>query len=262
MWFKDTRSIGGQNRFCQETGFGSDQNLGCFFNEGIRVFFTLEYAGSGDGLVFTLINGNPAKNDFLSAGGDIERSEMLGYAGDSRLSVTGSPPPDPPFLDNSGPARGLIPPKIGLEFDTKVNYSPAFEATGAYCASATSLNENTRNDPGTPAADNRDAVQFVYWGASALRAQCRDNNPLYDDNRHEAYGTGDPNWIFDTFGAIQSSPLVVGDGTIYVGSDSTNFFAVNPDGTEKWRVNQLGPLVLAHRDRNRPDLCRDGDVGK
>ena len=38
VWFRDTRSIGGYNRFCQETGFGSDQNLGCFFNGDSRIF--------------------------------------------------------------------------------------------------------------------------------------------------------------------------------------------------------------------------------
>ena len=145
---------------------------------------------------------------------------MLGYAGDSRLSVNGTSPPDPPFLDNSGPKRGLIPPKIGLEFDTKVNLSAS--STGTYCADATSLNANTRNDPGTPAADNRDAVQFVYWGASALSVPCRKQpfcgstpsctgDPSYDDNRHNALF---PNWNFDTGGEILSSPALATDGTI------------------------------------------------
>jgi outer membrane protein assembly factor BamB len=237
MWFKETLNLGGATNYCT-TG-------ACLFKNGIRAFFTLEYTGDGDGLVFALINGNPSKNDTGSAGGDFELSELLGYAGDSRL-----PPDGTTFLDNSGP-KGLLPPKIGVEFDTKVNFSSTNEATGAYCASATSLKENTRNDPGTPAADNRDAVQYVFWGNSSLNVPCRKEpfcggntactgDPSYDDNRHEAVGSGASNWTFDTFGNIQSSPAIATDGTIYVGSDSTVFFAVKPDGTEKWRVNRSG----------------------
>ena len=230
MWFKESLNLGGATDFCT-TG-------ACLFKNGIRAFFTLEYTGDGDGLVFALINGNPSKNDIESAGGDFERSELLGYAGDSRR-----PPDGTTFLDNTSP-RGLIPPKIGLEFDTKVNYS----AAGTYCADATSLNANTRNDPGIP-AENRDAIQFVYWGASTLDVPCRKQpfcgstpsctgDPSYDDNRHNALF---PSWNFDTGGEILSSPAIAADGTIYVGSNSTIFFAVNPDGTEKWRVNSSGP---------------------
>ena len=160
--------------------------------------------------MFSLINGNPAKNDFLSAGGDIERSEMLGYAGDSRLSVNGIPPPDPPFLDNSGPARGLIPPKIGLEFDTKVNYS----AAGAYCAMqpASTRTPATTPAPPRPTTATRSSsstgaparsMSRVASSPSASTPSCT-GDPSYDDNRHDALF---PNWIFDTGGAIQSSPL-------------------------------------------------------
>ena len=234
--FRDTRNIGGIRNFCSD---GS-----CLFGQGIRLFFTLEYTDSGDGFVFALINGNPNKNDLASVGGDIERSEMLGYAGDSRLSVDGTSPPVPPFLDNSGPKRGLIPPKIGLEFDTKVNLS----AGSTYCESLSSLKADTRNDPGNQ-ADNRDAVQFIYWGASALDVPCREEpfcqsnpsctgDPSYDDNRHNPIF---PSWKFPTGGEILSSPTLAADGTIYVGSNSTIFFAVNPAGTEKWRVDRDGP---------------------
>ncbi len=189
VFFRDTRSIGGNRNFCSD---GS-----CLFDRGIRVFFTVEYTGSGDGFVFALINGNPDKNDASSAAGDIERSEMLGYSGDSRLDATGTL-----FLDNSGPTttpggttvRGLIPPKIGLEFDGKVNYNTDFEKTVNYCSSASNLKADTRNDPGST---NRDAVQYVFWGNSALNINCRKQpycgsspgctgDPSYDDNRHEA----------------------------------------------------------------------------
>ena len=246
VWFRDTRNIGGTRNFCS--------NGSCLFGQGIRVFFTVEYTGSGDGFVFSLINGNPNKNDTASAGGDIERSEMLGYSGDSRLAINPTGPSD--FLDNSGPAttpggttvRGLIAPKIGLEFDGKVNYNAEFEKTVNYCSSASNLKADTRNDPGS---SNRDAVQYVFWGNSALNINCRTQpycgsspgctgDPSYDDNRHEATWPGNQNWQFNTFWSINSSPALAADGTIFVGSGSTNFYALNPDGTQKWLLDRNG----------------------
>jgi outer membrane protein assembly factor BamB len=237
VWFRDTRSIGGVRNFCNANG--------CFFEDGIRVFFLLDYTGAGDGFIFSLINGSGTdavgnlKNDTASIGGDIERSEMLGYSGDSRLNIDGTQ-----FLDNSGLYRGLLPPKIGMEFDTKVNSSSGSN----YCSSSTSLRLNTRNDPGTTAT-NRDAVQFVYWGNSTLDVPCREEpfcqsnptctgDPSYDDNRHN---TTFPNWVFSTGGAILSSPIIAGDGTIYVGSNSGSFYARNPDNTPRWTAVLAGP---------------------
>ena len=115
--------------------------------------------------MFALINGNASKNDSASVGGDIAQSELLGYSGDSRLDAAGTI-----FQDNSGPARGLIPPKIGLEFDTKVNYSSTLESSLRYCDSGSNLNADTRNDPGS---NGKDAVQHVFWGNSLLEAPCR-----------------------------------------------------------------------------------------
>jgi outer membrane protein assembly factor BamB len=47
-------------------------------------------------------------------------------------------------------------------------------------------------------------------------------------------------WEFDTGGAIESSPVISKDGTIYVGSHNGYLFAINQDGTEKWRFD-AGP---------------------
>jgi outer membrane protein assembly factor BamB len=48
-------------------------------------------------------------------------------------------------------------------------------------------------------------------------------------------------WTFPILaesGEVNSSPTVnPNDGTIYVGSDDQNVYAINPDGTEKWRFN-------------------------
>jgi outer membrane protein assembly factor BamB len=232
LWFKDTRNIGGQREFCTAA-------QGCRFNQGIRVFFTLEYSGTGDGLIFALINGSGGNNDPSSIGGDRERSEMLGYAGDSRLDVAGTL-----FADNYGP-RGIFPPKIGLEFDTKVNYHGNFESTAKnYCSSASNLVASTRNDPGSTSSTpvqgpaSKDAVQYVFWGNSSLSAACRENKPSYDDNRHDAEGLS-TDWSLSAGSNIGTSPAIGPDGIVYVGSSNNFMSAVDPrsPGSWKWRFS-------------------------
>jgi outer membrane protein assembly factor BamB len=48
------------------------------------------------------------------------------------------------------------------------------------------------------------------------------------------YG-GDAPWSFATGKGIFSTPVIDGDGVIYVGSADHNFYAIQPDGREKWR---------------------------
>ncbi len=50
-WYSGDQSIGGDSDVCN-TG-------SCEFGSGIRVFFTLNYTGNGDGLTFTLMNADP-----------------------------------------------------------------------------------------------------------------------------------------------------------------------------------------------------------
>ena len=43
---------------------------------------------------------------------------------------------------------------------------------------------------------------------------------------------GTEKWSYLTGFNIVSSPAIGSDGTIYVGSEHNNFYAINPDGTE------------------------------
>lgn len=226
VWFRDTRSIGGQRNFCS-TGE-------CLFGRGVRAFFTVKLSSAptsnfeGEGFVFTISNG--AENSVGSVGGDIEQAELLGYSGDSR-TTSPEPPATPTFLDGAG--RGLVPPKIGLEFDTRVNYDADFEKTQNFCSGG-GLRADTRNDP---LADDKHAVQYVFWGKEALNLACRTTTgrASYDDNRHDAVGFGSGNWAKALFGNTNSGPAVAADGAILVGSADNKLFAVNADGTERWR---------------------------
>ena len=164
-------------------------------------------------------------NTVNSVGGDFELSELLGYAGDSRLNAAGTS-----FLDGIG--EGLEPPKMAVEFDTRTNND-----TLAYCSSASTADTDTRNDP---FANNRDAVQFVYWGGKKLDIPCRDDSPTYDDNRHGCPTF--PNWNFTTGDDVKSSPAIGADCTIYFGSNDNKVYALNPDGTA-----QTGIVALRYR---------------
>jgi len=45
-------------------------------------------------------------------------------------------------------------------------------------------------------------------------------------------------WKFtELAGAVETSPALADDGTIYIGSDDTNMYAINPDGTKKWKYS-------------------------
>jgi outer membrane protein assembly factor BamB len=226
IWYSESKSIGGTRNFC--TGGR------CLFGEGIRVFFVLNFQNQGDGITFSLINGT--NNNDSSIGGDIELSELLAYAGDSRTVADGSD-----YLDGAG--NGLQPPKIAIEFDTRTNNDSL-----DYCSDPTAIIENTRNDP---LSGNKDAVQYVFWGRiDSLNIPCRGNSPLYDDNRHDPEGDVTAYWLpFDTFGTVRSSPAINPDeGAVYVGSGALfdnsigGLYARNlDDGSAIWTFTPQDP---------------------
>lgn len=66
---------------------------------------------------------------------------------------------------------------------------------------------------------------------------------------------GTKKWEFDLFGSSCRVPMAVADdGTIYVGTDSSNFFAVNPDGTRKWN------FLLYSNTGSGPAVASDGTI--
>ena len=63
-----------------------------------------------------------------------------------------------------------------------------------------------------------------------------------------------PSWNFATAGQIDSSAAVAADGTIYIGSDDGNLYALNPDGTQKW-VFATGNII-----NTVPAIASDGTL--
>ncbi len=55
-----------------------------------------------------------------------------------------------------------------------------------------------------------------------------------DGNLYALYHDGSLKWSYKTGGIIISSPAIGADDTVYVGSQDSNVYAINPDGTLKW----------------------------
>ncbi len=66
-----------------------------------------------------------------------------------------------------------------------------------------------------------------------------------------AYHEDQP-WAFRTGKGIFSTPVVDADGTIYIGSADRNFYAINPDGTERWRFS-TGEIIDSAAALHAPD---------
>jgi outer membrane protein assembly factor BamB len=114
-------------------------------------------------------------------------------------------------------------------------------------------NIGSRFDPDFSGND-RDVVQYVFWGRDSLiNAPCRTNpltgtNKTYDDNRHD---TVNAIWVYNSGSTRLSSPAVdsrnIADVKIYTGRSSANtgspldngmLIRLRPtDGTEVWTRN-------------------------
>lgn len=65
----------------------------------------------------------------------------------------------------------------------------------------------------------------------------------YDSNLYAINPDGTLKWKYTTGDVIESSPAVGTDGVIYVGSNDNKVYAINPDGTLKWSYSTGGDVV-------------------
>jgi outer membrane protein assembly factor BamB/expansin (peptidoglycan-binding protein) len=75
-----------------------------------------------------------------------------------------------------------------------------------------------------------------------------------DNNLYAINSTGTFKWKYPTNGVINSSPAIGNDGTIYVGSYDNNLYAINPNGTLKWSY-PTGAMVTSS-----PAIGSDGTI--
>ena len=69
------------------------------------------------------------------------------------------------------------------------------------------------------------------------------------------YTTGDRATLNTRRPTITNAPTVGADGTVYASSSDGFFYAINPNGTLKWRVDTIG-----HMDSNGAALSSDGTL--
>jgi outer membrane protein assembly factor BamB len=95
-------------------------------------------------------------------------------------------------------------------------------------------------------------------GAYAVGAQAMD-----EDGAVSAWAEGcsvhvwRPRWRHQAGSGIESSPAVAADGTVYFGSDDRCMYAVDPNGTLKWRYQTGG---TAAESCSSPAVAADGTV--
>ncbi|MAZ67009.1 MAG: hypothetical protein CMF25_07845 [Kangiellaceae bacterium] len=70
---------------------------------------------------------------------------------------------------------------------------------------------------------------------------------------HALDADGNLVWVFDGVSNISTSPVVAPDGTIYVGSFDDHLYAINPNGTLKWRFETGGDIAP-------PAIASQGDI--
>ncbi len=51
------------------------------------------------------------------------------------------------------------------------------------------------------------------------------------------------NWIFHTQDSVLARPVIGADSTVYFGAYDSNFYALNPDGSERWRYPTDGKIA-------------------
>ncbi len=92
----------------------------------------------------------------------------------------------------------------------------------------------------------------------------------HDNNLYAVNSDGTQKWVFDAGDPVlieggisggytkgmQSSPAISSDGTIYIRSFSNYLFALNPDGTEKWKF----PMKVSADTWSSPTIGNDGTI--
>jgi len=96
----------------------------------------------------------------------------------------------------------------------------------------------------------------VFHGNSKLTGQ----SP-YDTS----YVDGTIKWRFKTDGSMEASPVIGTDGTIYVADQKCNLYAINPDGTQKWKFNGGEPVYSKEWKNSSctqatPAIAKDGTI--
>jgi outer membrane protein assembly factor BamB len=207
----------------------------------------------------TTLSGPVNSSPVIASDGTI----YIGSGGDLRplpKAKPFDPPPDPPQVsyDRTNPCDPTtpIPPSdadpsypvnghvYAINPDGTIKWD--FKALGNVDSSAAIAADGTiyiGSDYATYAYKGADTTDVIEIGS-------RTTGFLYAIDPDE----GTSIWYTDLFGDVKSSPAIGGDGTIYVGSDKGDVFALNPDGAIKWVFPTRGAV------RSSAALAADGTI--
>ena len=220
---------------------------------------TASDAGRGEnGIQQVTVNGTRANSDTASGGGTANWSKSLKLSdGSNAISVMA-------YDNSSNHNTTMVNITIIYENETSDLEGPSLVITShanhQIVTTSSIVLKGTASDSGLgnngvqqvtvngieASWDNAVGSNTAYWsktvklseGANTLEVIAYDNSDNHNatvktltmtmevDNRQK--------WRFDT-GSVRSSPAIAPDGTVYVGSDDHHLYAINPDGTEKWR---------------------------
>jgi len=216
---KPTVKLGGGEDTAGAAWYGGSVTLGgfdvctggeCAFNDGIRAFFVVDYAGTGNGFTFALASGSANNVDaFGGTGGN------LGYAG---TSPTG---------------KQIAKPKLAVEFDTYTNAGQNDPDDDAWTNrdmiqyvywgidAASNGDDNTHDD-----ATGGRQQQLLFTARDAIYttpAVDPDDGTVYvgslDNYLRAIRPDGTIKWQVNMGDDIESSPVIDSDGNVYVGSN-------------------------------------------
>lgn len=96
----------------------------------------------------------------------------------------------------------------------------------------------------------------VFHGDSKLTGQSK-----YETGKVD----GTIKWRFKTEGGMEASPIIGKDGTIYIADQKCNLYAINTDGTQKWKFNGGEPVYSkewknSNCTQSTPAIVKDGTI--
>jgi outer membrane protein assembly factor BamB len=110
----------------------------------------------------------------------------------------------------------------------------------------------------TVGADGSVNQGMIYVGSKDGRLYAVNHNERMADPLGTNFPVFGTEWSFNTGAAVRSTPaLDPNDGTIYVGSNSGRLFAINPNGSEKWRFPDTGSIGAI---RTAPIIDSNGTI--